>query len=272
MPLVDLSGTLSGSGGVAGGVGIITGIGQTLNGLGGVSPTPGNYIDLPTTLSGSSSFVGGDPQRILMFTGNLVGAGALNDGLLINLSATFSGSGDLQGALNRIVGVSAYLSGGGGFALSIPEPFAGFGLLTAFMDVVHIRAPYCPPPALVEFRWLQEFQRGDLEICITDVLCSPIIPYAVTYTLYQVVHGCQLHQVGCSKRVPARSGEDPSHFYVTGTAGEGGQPGVWIVRWCIQKSFGGPILEKDTCFRVVDSVLRPLPGDTTQRTCKYGWF
>jgi len=108
-----------------------------------------------------------------------------------------------------------------------------------------------------------------LSIRLTDFVCNPIGPVWIEYTLYQVVRGCQLKQVGCHSQRPATC--KVGTYYATGCAGEGGQPGQWVIRWRYQRTFADPIIEKDMCYQVLDAVRGPVPGDTTVRNCKYGW-
>jgi len=180
-----------------------------------------------------------------------------------------SGTSSLTGNALKIVSMSALFSGFGNIGLSVPEPIFGFGILSGHAEVIHLPKPLCactcscPPTA---FSWMQDFQRGDLEICIIDRHGNPLKPAQVTYTLFQLVRGCQLVQVGCGERKPASSGF--GRYYVTGTAGEGGQPGYWVVRWRFRRSFGEPCVEQDVNFQVQDAIAA---GDTTPRMCKYGW-
>ena len=126
-----------------------------------------------------------------------------------------------------------------------------------------------PGGRLHEFRWNQTLGRGDLEICIKDKQGNQRGPVFIAYTMYQVTPTGVLHQVGPSDRRPAKA--DVGKFYVTGTAGENGQPGCWAVRWRYQKTYSGPIVEQLVQFRVLDAVLDCERPDPLRRNCKFGW-
>jgi hypothetical protein len=128
-----------------------------------------------------------------------------------------------------------------------------------------VRAVVAPPKT---FRYLQVLQRGDLPIYI----CSrngPVSPYAVSYTLYQQRPDGTKFQVGPAGRTPAEG--EVGEYYVTGRAGESGQPGCWTVVWTWQRSFDGATETKNMEFRVEDAVLAADPRDVTVRVRKYGW-
>jgi len=58
-------------------------------------------------------------------------------------------------------------------------------------------------------------------------------------------------------------------FYVTGLAGEGGQPGDWLIRWEVQNSAGAHIQTIEQRFQVLDAVaVSPRDG---HRVNKHGW-
>jgi hypothetical protein len=94
-------------------------------------------------------------------------------------------------------------------------------------------------------------------------------PVFIGYTMFMVSSTGILHQVGPTDRKPAKA--DVGKFYVTGTAGENGQPGCWAVRWRYQKTYSEPIVERLVQFRVVDAVLDCARPDPVPRHCKYGW-
>jgi hypothetical protein len=127
-----------------------------------------------------------------------------------------------------------------------------------------------PDGKIGEFRWNQTFGKGDLEICIHDRIGNQRGPVLIAYTMFMVSSTGILHQVGPTDRKPARA--DVGKFYVTGTAGENGQPGCWAVRWRYQRTYSEPIIEQLVQFRVVDAVLDCDDRDHhIHRHCKYGW-
>ncbi len=217
-----------------------------------------------------SAVVAADTQSVVNVSGFVVGQGNLVDARLLDISGYAIGNSNAIADATRVIGLSGHSFGGSRMALSVPMPIYGVAVVTAYMDVIHVKPPVCQTPQVsTKFRWGHTFTRGDLEICIVDGRGNPLGPVCVSYTLYKVVQGCQPIQVGATGRKPASSGV--GCYYVTGTAGECGQPGLWMVRWSYQRTFGDPKLEKDCHFLVLDSVLWPVHGDTLQRSCKYGW-
>lgn len=268
MALIDLNGTATGSGGASGPLALVLGVSAHVTGSAVPTATNHPVHTIRAVLSGVGTSSAAW-QRVMSFSGSPSGSGDVLDGLVIPLAGIATGHGSLTGTFVRTQEVSVFAHGSGQFNISVPEPVYGIAIVTAFMDVVCVPRPACPHETVATFRWGHTFQRGDLSICITDRFGNPVGPVCITYTLYQVVKGCQLHQVGCATRHPAMA--KLGSYYVTGTAGEGGQPGPWVVRWTFQRSFGGSTVQEDFCFQVVDAVLAPIPGDTTQRVCKYGW-
>lgn len=128
----------------------------------------------------------------------------------------------------------------------------------------------CPNPdgLIPDFRWHHTFGKGDLEICIHDRQGNQRGPVFIGYTLFTVSSTGVKHQVGPTDRKPAQA--DVGKFYVTGMAGENGQPGCWAVRWRYQRTYSDPITEQIMQFRVVDAVLAG-DRDHWRRHCKYGW-
>lgn len=120
-----------------------------------------------------------------------------------------------------------------------------------------------------QFRLGYMFTYGDLEFCVTDTSGNPLSPYIVTYTMFRVLPGGAVMQAGPSGKPGVM--QKVGLYYAVGTAGENGQPGNWLVRWCYQRSFGGATTTVDFPFQVVDSISKPLFGDQTCRVVKYGW-
>ncbi len=126
-----------------------------------------------------------------------------------------------------------------------------------------------PTRPMGQFRWNQTFGKGDLEICLRDRWGNQRGPVFIGYTMYVVTSTGVLHQVGPTDRKPAKA--DVGKFYVTGTAGENGQPGCWAVKWRYQRTYSEPMIEQVQQFRVLDAVLDCDRPDPVRRHCKYGW-
>lgn len=124
----------------------------------------------------------------------------------------------------------------------------------------------CPEPKT--FRYLHNFQRGDLPIYVFDS-AGPVVPARVVFTLFFVRPDGSLKRVGPEFRtpVPGMAGE----FYATGRAGESDQPGCWLIRWEFQRALCEVVRTKDMSFRVLDAVVANDPTDVTVRCRKFGW-
>jgi hypothetical protein len=227
-------------------------------------------IDIDGTAVGSASVTGSTAQRINM-SGIAGGFGtAVDVSVVQDVEGMATGSGIVTGSLARITDLQGYAFGSSAVNVSEPEPIYGIAIVTGFMEVICVPYPVCQtPPVQKSFRWGQQLGMGGMEICVTGKGGNPVGPVCISYTLYQVQKGCTLKQVGPSGRKPGNS--SLGCYYATGTAGECGQPGLWVIRWSYQMSFGASPIEKDCYFYVFDSVLCPVPGDTLTRTCKYGW-
>lgn len=169
----------------------------------------------------------------------------------------------------RVLRVSGSVEGTSGMGWIYPLPIHGTSSLAAHIVVeTHlpaIRAVVAPPKT---FRYMQVLQRGDLPIYLCDAN-GPVSPYKITFTLFQQRPDGTSFQVGPQHRTPAEG--EVGEFYVTGRAGESGQPGCWHVRWEWQRSFDGAYETKEMEFRVEDAVLAGDPRDVTVRVRKYGW-
>ena len=97
----------------------------------------------------------------------------------------------------------------------------------------------------------------------TDLVLRVGSNHGVTYALYQA-RGQGFHRVGPEARVPSLQGD---FFHVTGTVGEGGQPGLWMIRWTVREP-SGATYTRDSLFEVLDAVAR---GDMQGRHRKFGW-
>ena len=218
----------------------------------------------------SSSSASASAQIRINVSGFVSGSGDLIDASLIEIAGVSIGSGDISGGLHREVGISGSSWGSSALNLSIPEPIYGIAVVTAYMDVIHVPLPICELTTISTiFRWGHVFTLGDLEFSLQDSCGNPFTPVSVSYTLYQMQQGDTLKQIGPSGRIPASY--KVGCFYVTGTAGECGQPGLWAVCWKYQRTFSSSIIEEEHYFQVVDSVSCPIPGDNLARCCKYGW-
>lgn len=234
MALVDGAGIASGAGAAFGTGAVLT------SGAGAATGT--------ATLTGGPSLLGGmagSAQGTTTLTGecNPLGAG------LAQGTATVTGAG----------GVLVFAAGqalGASFVQGQAEVYRIFPAVNAIVS---------PPKT---FRYMQPFQRGDLPIFIATYQ-GPVSPYRVTYTLFFIRPDSSTVQVGPSGRVPAQ-GVD-GEYYATGRAGEGSQPGRWLIRWEFQQFFHSPVQVKEMCFLVQDAVLSQDPLDTTVRVMKYGW-
>lgn len=169
----------------------------------------------------------------------------------------------------RMVSVKGAVVGTSQLFWSYPLPMRGTSSMAAHVEIeTHlpaIRAVVAPPKT---FRYMQVLQRGDLPVYLCDKR-GPVSPHGVSFTLYQRRPDGSQFQVGPMARAPAEG--EVGEYYVTGRAGESGQPGCWLVRWEWQRSFDGATQTKDMEFRVEDAVLAADPRDTTVRYRKYGW-
>lgn len=249
MALYDADGTATGSAVVTGSLGVLSSVGGSLAGGSSLSVAPETTFDV---------------------SGYVVGAGDLFDARLMDASGVALGGSIVVGNGLRLLGASGYALGGSSLSLSVPEPIFGVAVVTAYAEVIHVPLPICATPIpTTSFRWGHTFTRGDLAICIVNAAGNPLGPVCISYTLGQVQRGCTIRPVGQTNRRPVNS--SVGCFYVTGTAGECGQPGLWAIIWKYQLTFAAPVVERTCYFTVLDSVLSPVPGDTLLRACKYGW-
>jgi hypothetical protein len=58
-------------------------------------------------------------------------------------------------------------------------------------------------------------------------------------------------------------------YYVVGQAGEQGQPGQWLIRWEIQKTYSSPFQIVEQRYQVLDAA--PVEGFQPPRVTKQGW-
>lgn len=265
MALIDLDGTLAGAAIIDGSLGVFADFAGSIVGSGAAMDAAiALDHEIVDPIVGGSD-LSASTQAVFNMSGFVQGSGVVLDTRLIDLSGVVAGGSVLTGNLLRILALEGMTMGGSSLVLSVPEPIFGVGILTGYMEVTHVPLPICEiPPIHLSFPWGHQFTRGDLSLCFDGGR-----PVCIHFTLYQVVRGCQLKQIGPLNRKPVL--DDKNCYYATGTAGECGQPGLWAIKWRYQKTFGDPMVEKLCYFTVLDAVLSPVPGDTLQRACKYGW-
>jgi hypothetical protein len=268
--LIDLTESTSGSVHLTGSLAVHYAVPGSVSGSGNPSDVLSVLNLVQATVSGTST-VSGAIELIIGFSGVASGSGGPSDGLTVDAVGTASGTSTVSaGTLVQIYSLVGIVSGQGTVALSVPEPAVGVAIVSGFMEVLCIPPPICETPQVQKyFRWGHQFVPGDLTIQVTGQMGNPLGPVCIRYTLYQVERGCAPIQRGPSGRHPGNAGV--GSYYATGFAGECGQPGLWLIRWSYQKTFGDSFQERDCYFYVVDSVLCPVPGDTLPRNCKYGW-
>ena len=205
------------------------------------------------------------------------GAGTVKDGLLMELSGTLSGAGAITGtAASLIMARALAMVGAGTLGDSMPLPMIGAGILSGYFDLQRLPRPICPcPPRRVKvFRWGDTFTRGGLELAVCDDSGNPYAPVVVLYAFYQIVAGGQRMLVGPPNRRPAvdTSEGKVGRYYATGTAGELGQPGNWVIVWRYQRSWWTDTQFLEEPFQVHDEVTSGVPGSLNGRCRKYGWL
>lgn len=205
---------------------------------------------IPSAETFGSSVVN-EATTVLLVSGSTSGTSLLLLGD-VPLAATFTGTSDLTATVIRVISLDPTIYGYGDLVWSGPLPVYGVAILSAFLDLVRVPRPLCPPLPVKKFRYNQTLGRGDLEIVITDTSGQPFAPVSITFTFYQVVRGGQRQQVGPMRRrpVPDQREGQPGRYYVTGTAGELGQPGEWICVWTYQRSWWTSAVKVEQAFRV----------------------
>lgn len=225
-------------------------------------------------LEGSGAITGSVVQ-VLILGARIKGAGDIRDGLLVTAAGALSGAGAISARPRLIIaGHPLPMVGSGGIHDSVPLPMVGHGDLTAFFEVLQVPRPFCPPRAEKVFRYGYILTRGDLELRICDASGNPYAPVVVLFAFYQIVAGGQRMLAGPPNRRPAvdtREGK-VGRYYATGTAGELGQPGEWVIVWRFQRSWWTPTEFFEEHFKVVDEVTSGDPGALFGRCIKYGWL
>lgn len=200
-------------------------------------------------------------------SGTTIGTGTLSIPVLEG-AGTITGTATVTGGAFRDIGVGGTTKGLGLLFGHFLDPVIGTSAMVA-----HLVSEQEPPPVLASvtgikaLRWGVLLERGELTMYLRSP-SGPVMPAAVSYTLYQVKNG-SLFQVGPAGRTPAHG--SLGEFYVTGRIGEGGQPGDWVVRWAYQRFFYSAISYVEYPFQVQDAVAAKDPRDITVRIEKYGW-
>jgi len=208
--------------------------------------------------------------RTMMFGGQTFGFGEMGDHLTVQLDGTVTGQGSLTASLYRTLTVVPLpCQGRGSFIESWPEPAIGYGHIIGEPFVERVPCPLAYRPIVPTFRWGQDFPPGELMIAFTDAVGNPWAPVVVLFRLFRVMPGGPLYPVGPFNRRPVACQRRLGVYYVVGTAGEGGQPGDWVIEWRWQRSpYDVPTVERRP-FKVLDAVLA---GETSTCRCtKYGW-
>lgn len=252
MPLYDLAGTTTGSGDCS----PITPV--------KVLVTGGSVVGIAAAST--------DVQRTIVFGGQSYGFGGIEDRLTLYAAGSVLGQGFITGYLVRTSHIRGVTAGASQFYESSPEPLIGQGYLTGILVVDRVPCPIaCTAlPVVKSFRWGHTFVRGDLMLSLRDG-GNPYAPIIVLYRMFQVLPGGTLYPVGPFNRRPAVCNKSLGVYYATGTAGELGQPGDWIIEWRWQRSTFSPTQTVQYPFRVLDAVLDTSISDSTCRVTKYGW-
>ena len=203
----------------------------------------------------------------ILLSGLVSGGSTVSAGHVFELDDGVAGDSQVSGTVVLIKGTHGYLSGTSGLALWASEMFSGYGRLMGTFEVVRTPLPLSAAQVQKCFRWGQQFGPGDLEFGVPG--CAPLGVSCVSYTIYWIQRGCAPKQVGPRDRRPIA--QNQGVYYATGTAGECGQPGLWMLRWCYRETIGGPAQYAEQYFYVLDSVLCPVVGDTLPRVVKWGW-
>lgn len=183
-------------------------------------------------------------------------------------STTLSGSSASTMTGARIVSSGTlHFEGYGGIHLAEVLPAEGTSSTAIFGEVLrtNLLVKSADPKA---FKWMQQFQRGDLSLFLCDGREAPVDVKLIFYALYQVKGQGRVAR-GPQRRIPSRGvlGE----YYATGLAGESGQPGDWVIVWTYQVEPGDPLVNVEYSFRVVDAVVLAASNSLLTRNRKYGW-
>jgi hypothetical protein len=222
-------------------------------------------------MSGAFGGVGGmapaTPLAAFLVGGWASGQGTIQADTEASLTGILPGLGTVSGSPVLTKVAAGWVRGMGDILDSAPYPMAGYGDLVGCLEVRQQPTPICRTPEPTAVRWGRDFGRCDLTLCLRDSRGMPYSPVGVSYTMYQVMDGGYKLQRGPAGRTPVMEGV--GSYYVTGTIGECGQPGDWVIVWKWQKDAASPVQCATVPFRVVDSAN--CFCDTTTRVKKYGW-
>lgn len=234
----------------------------TTEGAGSLLFNPDGLIEGAATVVGAGGL-------IHLVSGHAGGSGSLLYDISVLGAGVAEGAATVQGDGLRLVLVSHRITGTSSMTFSYPRPMLGTSVMVGEPTVTCVPRPVSVTVTPSKsFRYLQEWARGDLALFISDP-AGPVSPYLVTYTLFKIRSDKTWFQVGPADRTPARGAV--GEYYVTGRAGESGQPGLWAVRWTFQRSIASAFQTKSQRFLVVDAAAARDPRDVTQRVRRYGW-
>ena len=269
MALYDGSATVSGSGQLAGSGGVIYPGSSTVPGL-ATTPDAGYYL-----VRGGSVTIQGLGMAQSPYGGvNHMGSATAKGSTFMAFESVQDGSATIQSVATSTVdgyrvlhSTKVYFRGTSQILQTWPVVFRGSSRLIVAGYSVESSEPATTTSSIPVFRWQHLFQRGDLQLFLCDGT-GPFHPVSIRYQMYRVLPCGARQAVGPPIRYPARGrlGE----FYVTGRAGEHGQPGDWLIRWSFQRNFYDQLSHVEQCFRVVDATLR---DNTTGQVpcCRSGW-
>jgi len=242
--------------------------GGTAVGTGALATADGAYLAGGAGAAAGAASATATGGILFLSTGIASGKGTLEWDFIQEAGGTVVCSAYVTGSGVRIRNARGFVQGSTLMVWSFPLPMVGKTVMVAHAEVERVpslRAIVAPAKC---FRYLQLLQRGDCSIFISDAR-GAVSPAVVTYTLFQQRTDGSRRQVGPAGRTPARG--DVGEFYITGRAGESGQPGIWTVQWTFQRDFQGRKETKEQSFQVLDAALAADPRDVTVRIEKYGW-
>lgn len=183
----------------------------------------------------------------ILLSGTLGGSSAASAGHLYELRDPLLGSSIAITDAVLVRETHGFAAGDGSLAAATPGALVGIGQLWGTVQVN--RRPHTVAESRKQpcFRWGHQFRAGDLVFH----LAAP--PVCIGYALYRIERGCVPKQMGPAQRTPGSNGSGV--YYATGTAGECGQPGLWMIRWCYREAFDAPPVSVDCYFWVMDAVL-----------------
>lgn len=224
---IDLDGTLDGTGDVVAGALV-------------------SWVTLVESLGGASTTPMLSPVITFLVGGQVQGVGTVLIDAQLDLTEALNGFGNVLGTLVQTYPLTGITGGVGNLVISFPLPLLGFGNLTAYLDLLHVLDPVCPPKPVKTFAYMQVLQPDDLTLCLTDKSGNPYAPVSVTYAIYEVLPDGYRQLRGPAQRTPGM--KCLGHYHATGFIGDCGQPGDWLIVWSY--SNGGPPCKVEESFRV----------------------